>query len=249
MKYSSNCHPCGETLPADQQVFRVKVVKTFLRGGVPMSKVNVFRELFEETGFRLTDTRYMLDLFPFILKEIETKIKQKIEGKHVSVILDGITRLGEALAIVLQFISPSWTIEQWLIWLQLLTKSLRGEEVARGLIRIFSTQYGVGPDQLIASTRDRASVNSVAMQTLEVIYPNILDVGCFSHTLDHAGGHFKTPNLSEFATAWLMLCAHSPKVKLLSERVNWTTYGHLQCSTVVEQVGGLASADGAFWGC
>ena len=61
----------------------------------------------------------------------------------------------------------------------------------------------------------RASVNGVAMKTLKVIYPNVLDVGCFSHTLDHVGGRFQTPNLSEFATAWLMLFAHSPKAKLL----------------------------------
>ena len=230
-------------------MFRVKVVKTFLCAGLPISKANVLRELFEETGFWLTDKRYVLDLIPFILKEVETKIKQGIEGKHVSVIFEGTTRLGEALAIVLRFISPSWTIEQRLIQLQLLAKSLRGEEVSHELIHVLSTQYGVGPDQLIASMRDRASVNGVVMQTLKVIYPNILHVGCFSHTLDHVGGRFKTPNLSEFATAWLMLFAHSPKAKILFERANWTIYGHLQCSTVVEQVGGLASADGAFWGC
>ena len=196
-------------------MFRVKVVKTFLCAGVPISEVNVFRELFEETGFQLTDMRYMFDLIPFILKEIETKIKQEIEGKHVSAIFDGITHLGEALAIVLRFISPSWTIQRVFFRLQLFTKSLRGEEVARELIRILSTQYDVGPDQLVASTRDRASVNGVAMRTLKVIYPNILDVGCFSHTVNHVGGRFKTPNLSEFATAWLMLFAHSPKAKLL----------------------------------
>ena len=213
MKYSSNCHQCGETLPADQQVFRVKVVKTFLHAGAPISKDNVFRKLFLKR--RVFDTWYMLDLIPFILKEIETKIKQEIEGKHFSVILDGITRLGEALAIVVQFISPSWTIEQRFIRLHLLAKSLCGEEVASELIHILLTQYGVGPDQLVTARRDRASVNGVAMQTPKVIDPNILDVGCFSRTLDHVRGRFKTPNLSEFATAWLMLFAHSPKAKLL----------------------------------
>ena len=82
-------------------MFRVKVVKPSVCASVPISKVNIFMELFEETGFWLTNKQYMLDLIPFILKEVETKIKQEIEGKHASFIFDATTRLGEALAIVL----------------------------------------------------------------------------------------------------------------------------------------------------
>ena len=37
---------------------------------------------------------------------------------------------------------------------------------------------------LLAAMRDRASVNDVAIRTLKVVYPALLDVGCFSHTLD-----------------------------------------------------------------
>ena len=35
--------------------------------------------------------------------------------------------------------------------------------------------------------RDRASTNNVAMRTMAVVYPSMLDVGCFPHTLDHVG--------------------------------------------------------------
>ena len=51
-KYNEEVHSRSETLP-EQQVFRVKVVKTFLEAGVPLSKVSHFRELLEETGFVL----------------------------------------------------------------------------------------------------------------------------------------------------------------------------------------------------
>ena len=37
----------------------------------------------------------------------------------------------------------------------------------------------------MAAMCDRASVNDVAMRTVAVIYNNILDIGCFSHTIDH----------------------------------------------------------------
>ena len=70
-----------------------------------------FRNLLEENAYRLTDRHYMSDLIPFILQQEQHCIQNEISGKDVSVIFDGTTRLGEALAIVLQYISPEWTIE------------------------------------------------------------------------------------------------------------------------------------------
>jgi len=48
-------HPVGETLPMDQRVYRVKVLKCFLRAAVPIAKMEHFRELLEENNFRLSD--------------------------------------------------------------------------------------------------------------------------------------------------------------------------------------------------
>uniref|UniRef100_A0A1X7TCL5 Uncharacterized protein n=1 Tax=Amphimedon queenslandica TaxID=400682 RepID=A0A1X7TCL5_AMPQE len=53
-KHNDDIHFRGETLFTKTQVFRVKVVKSFLKAGVPLSKVDYFRDL-EETGYRLTD--------------------------------------------------------------------------------------------------------------------------------------------------------------------------------------------------
>ena len=92
---------------------------------------------------------------------------------------------------------------------------MRGEEIARQLIHVLSANYAIGPDQLIAAMRDRAAVNGVAMRTLAVVYPKVLDIGCFSHTIDRVGKHFKTPILSQFSTSRIMLFSHSPKTKLL----------------------------------
>ena len=46
----------------------------------------------------------------------------------MSVIFDGTSRLGEALAM--RYITDDWKIEQNLICLQMLAKSLCGEELA-----------------------------------------------------------------------------------------------------------------------
>lgn len=110
-------------------------------------------------------------------------------------IFDGTTRLGEALAIILHFGSESWTLER-LVRIQLLSKSMTGGEIARELIRVISANYDIDPNQLIAAMRDRAAVNGVAVRTVAVVYPKALDIGCFSHTIDRVGEHFKTPILS-----------------------------------------------------
>ena len=94
-------------------------------------------------------------------------------------------------------------------------KSMTGEEIARELIRVLSANYAIGPNQLIAAMRDRAAVNGVAMRTVAVVYPKVLNIGCFSHTIGRVGEHFKTPILSEFSTSWIMLFSHSPRAKLL----------------------------------
>ena len=214
-KHNGEQHLRGETLPIDQQVYRVKVVSCFLRAAVPLNKMQHFRNLLEENAYRLTDRHYMSDLIPFILQQEQHCIQNEISGKDVSVIFDGTTRLGEALAIVLRYISPEWTIEQRLVRMQLLSQSLKGEEVAREIIHVLATDYSIGSKHLLAAMRDRASVNNAAMRTVAVLYPEMIDIGCFSHTIDHVGEHFKTPHLHEFGLYWVSLFSHSPKTRLL----------------------------------
>ena len=140
-----------------------------------MNKIGPLRELLEETGYRLCDRRFLYDLIPFVVKEEEAQIKDEIKNKHVGIVFDGTTHTCEALAVVLRFISDSFTIEQRLVRIQLLAKSLNGEEVARELINVLSTTS----HYVVATMRDRASVNNVALRTLKILYPHLLDIGCF----------------------------------------------------------------------
>ena len=54
----------------------------------------------------------MSDITPFILQQ---NIQNETSGRDVSVIFDGTTHQGEALAIVLRFISTEWIFEQCLV--------------------------------------------------------------------------------------------------------------------------------------
>ena len=99
--------------------------------------------------------------------------------------------------------------------MQLLAKSLKGEEIACELMTVLSTELSIPSPKVLAGMHDRASSNNVAMSTVKVIYPHMLDIGCYSHTIDHVGEKFKTPTLDMFGKYWISLFAHSPQARLL----------------------------------
>lgn len=88
-------------------------------------------------------------------------------------------------------------------------------KVPRELLSALATEYGVISNNLVAVMHDRASVKSVEVRTLKVLYPDFLDVGCFSHTIDHIRDNFATSILYDFETKWVSLFANSPKTRLL----------------------------------
>ncbi len=65
---------------------------------------------------------------------------------------------------------------QRLVRVQILTKSMTGEEVAREHLSVLSTEYSVACSNLLAAMHDRASVNTIAVRTLKVLSPNLLDI-------------------------------------------------------------------------
>ena len=108
-----------------------------------------------------------------------------------------------------------WELKQCVGRLKLLAKSMTGEEVAQQIIVVLSTELGIPPQSIVAAMRDRASVNDVAMRTIQVVCNQLLDVGCFSHTLNHVGEQMNTPILQDFCKAWIGLFSRSLKSHLL----------------------------------
>ena len=109
----------------------------------------------------------------------------------------------------------SFAITQCLICLQLLTKRMTGEEIVRELINTLSAEYGISSSHILGCMHDRAACNVIALRTLKIVFPALVDVVCFSHTLDLVGDKFCTPVLSSFIIWWISLFSHSPKSVLL----------------------------------
>ena len=117
--------------------------------------------------------------------------------------------------ILVRFVDEKWNIQQCVVKLMLLAKSLTGEEVARQLIVSLTTELGIESDLLIAAMCDHSSVNNVAIHTLSTVFPKVLDIGCFSHTQNYVGEHMKIPILEEFLKGWIRLFSRSPNGTVL----------------------------------
>ena len=185
--YESRTRLVGDGLPDSTQVYRVKVVTVMLKAGVPLSKVDLFRDLVEEHGYALTSLTNLTQLIPFIHQEELSRIKQEILNQPSSIIFDGTTHICEAFVVVLRYLTDDWELKQCVGRLKLLAKTMTGEEIAQQIIVILSTEFEISFNLIVTAMRDRASVNDVAMRTIKVVYNELLDVGCFSHTLNHEG--------------------------------------------------------------
>ena len=104
---------------------------------------------------------------------------------------------------------------QCLVKIAMLSKLLSGEELARELLTALSTELGIGGRQLLAAIHDRASVKGIAVRTLSIMYQDIIDIGCFSHTLDLVGTKFNFPTVDKFMKHWGGIFTHSCKSKLI----------------------------------
>ena len=65
-------------------------------------------------------------------------------------------------------------------------------------------------------------IEAYCMCTLKIMYPDVLDIRCISHTLDLAGDKFKALNLSLFFTLWVSYFSHTSKLKALWK--TWTDH-------------------------
>ena len=219
-------HPKGETLPHDMRLYRFDLVQSFLTAGIPLSKIDWLRSFLEKYGHRLTSQSHLSSV---LQKEKETLKSELSEAKAVSTIFDGSTRLGKALAIIVRFVDSQWNVQQRLVRLQVLAKSLKAEELAQCLIQTLAVEYAIQPGALLAAMKDGASVNQAALQQVRFFFPQLLDVTCFSHTIDNVGKHFNFRVLDTFAQYWVSLFSHSGAACTpCVEGQDWNCYADLQ---------------------
>ena len=210
------------TLPITERAYRLEVVEEFLRAGIPIGKIDMLRSLLEKNGQRLTASAHLGQYISIVFNQEVERIKNELTlpgqtsmTRDVSMIFDGSTRQGEAIAVIVRFLDNNWSIIQRLVRIDICSKSVNADELAQVLNQCLSVDYGVNTNSLLAAMRDGASVNQAALDRIAFIFPKMLNVVCFSHTLDNVANHLVIPTLLEFGSVWIRLFRHSYKAKLL----------------------------------
>ncbi len=108
-KFNQDVHPVGENLPVAVRVHRVKVLTAFMSAGIPISKLDCFRDLLTEDAFSLTSSQHLRELIPIVHMEQKDKIKESISGRQISIIFDGTTHVAEAMVVVVRS-NDEWEI-------------------------------------------------------------------------------------------------------------------------------------------
>ena len=135
-------NPKGETLPEDMRLLRFDLVEAFLSAGIPLSKIDHLGSFLEKYGHRLTAHGHLSQMIPSIIEKEKETLKTELSlVDGCSVICDGSTRMGEALAIVVRFVDDEWNVQQRLIKLQVLVKSLKANQLAQCLIQSLAVEY------------------------------------------------------------------------------------------------------------
>ena len=83
----------------------------FLKAGIPISKIDKLRSLLKKNGHRLTSSSNLRRYITLICKQEVERIKKELSlpgqeymTRDVTMILNGSTRQGEAIAIIVRFI-------------------------------------------------------------------------------------------------------------------------------------------------
>ena len=104
-----------------------------------------------------------------------------------------------------------------------MANSLKANELAQCLIKGLAADFAIRPDDLLAAMKDGTAVNQVILQQMRFYFPQLLDVNCFSHTIDNVGKHFEFHVLDTFARYWVSMFSHSPAVSLAWKARTGTT--------------------------
>ena len=96
--------------------YRFHLVESFLAAEIPLTKVDSLLRLFlEKCGYRLTSETHLRQLIPSVHQKEKETLQKELSEHECSVIFDGSTRLGEALAIIVRFVDSEWNVQERLV--------------------------------------------------------------------------------------------------------------------------------------
>lgn len=198
-------------VPVEVRAFRFRVVRSWLEGAIPLSRLSGgVRNILEEGGRRLGERSTLSRLIPGVRDQELESIKAAIAAGPIAVVHDATLNTTEAFGVVFRFIDSNFTIKQKLVRLALLANPLTGDATAAELGQVILRHMNVDKDVVYGFMRDAVSVNNKAAVHLAAQFPKSVDIKCFCHLLHRCGEKLQTPVLHRFLKAWNSLLSRSP---------------------------------------
>jgi len=156
-------------------------------------------------------------------------VKEEVRDQEIFLIFDGTTRLGEAFACVGRFVDDSFTVKQRLLSFKTLKQSMTGVQIAFSVAQSLS-EAGIPNENLLGTNRDGASVNEVAMSTLQEFRETngcsapFWNLKCLAHFLNLVGERMSSNLARSFLAQWKSMMGHSVKARNLFREVTGQSF-------------------------
>lgn len=188
-------------------ILRYRTTEAFLASGTPLVRLPYFRDLIEKGTASLTDATELAGMYiPKIEAEQLSVLKDELLGETIGIQFDGSSRLGEVIVCVASYCTSSFELKKRLIMCKTTLKHVKGRELAALITQLLCTTLEVEAANVIAISRDSASVNGSACKRLaQNPFFNVQQMLCICHTLNNAGDHVNFDVLSQWMTPWLEL--------------------------------------------
>lgn len=249
-------------LSAQVEAYRLYVCEVFLANGIPINKLDSSENLGQlslpqllrqPTHYDLGSRQAISSFIPLALEKEIAAIVDEIKpledgksphdhliamGRPLAVFFDGATKVCEIYCVMCRFCTADGHIQQRVLALTHLEHSADTSALASVLSQTLQ-DFSVHASQVVAFVHDRVAVNIAAMSALRGFFPGVSSIGCYSHTINNAGGKIRyheaeierngeiitvaqglNEHVDEFLSLWINLVSRSTKARnIFSQRI------------------------------
>ncbi len=126
-----------------------------MKAGILLSKIDKLRDVFEESGYSLCSSTHLRQLIPFFLLE-EKPSKRFLADLYKSYLM---SLMLQRLLCSFYGLLKIGLLNNGLVGLMLIAKSVTGGEVTRLLVEDLSTELGISSHFIITAMHARLFVN------------------------------------------------------------------------------------------
>ena len=151
--YKGHPQETGASVDPAVMVYRYRAVEAFMFAGCDLAKVKYLRKFMHRSEHSLTDDSHLRPFIPKVeAKELQT-IKSEMGAVFYSVVFDGTTRRGEAIAMTGRWCNADFTaLSKRLIMFKTTEKHVRGKQLATVIATGIMTTLSLDPNCCVSVT-------------------------------------------------------------------------------------------------